>query len=144
MHRDGYKNFILKTLLKAPGYSMEVWEMIRKFEQLFMTGEGKIFIQREEIETDWGSEQRWKNELKWARKDLVLTGFLEKGSQHGVWELTGFGKQVAENLPRNMHFLYGQDATRTRTAIIALIESIKQIPNESRKIEMAKNLGINL
>lgn len=144
MHRDGYKNFILKTLLKAPGYSMEVWEMIRKFEQLFMTGEGNIFIQREEIETDWGSEQRWKNALKWARKDLVLTGFLEKGSQHGVWELTGFGKQVAENLPRNLHFLYGQDATRTMVAITALIQVLRQIPNEAIRIEMARSLEVIL
>lgn len=144
MHRDGYKNFILTTLLRSPGYSMEVWEIIRKFEQLFMTGEGKIFIKREEIHTDWGSEQRWKNELKWARKDLVLKGSLEKGAQHGVWKLTDFGRQVANNLPRNPNLLYGQDATRTRVAITAMIEAIRQIPNETIRIETARSLEIIL
>jgi len=123
---------------------MEVWEMIRKFEQLFITGEGKIFINREEIDTDWGREQRWKNELKWARKDLVLKGCLEKGTQHGVWELTDFGRQVANNLPKNPNLLYGHEATRTRVAITAMIKAIRQIPNETIRIETAKSLEIVL
>ncbi|MBV9852319.1 MAG: winged helix-turn-helix domain-containing protein [Armatimonadetes bacterium] len=45
-----------------------------------------------------GSEERIKNDIRWARKTLLKHGYLSHYSCHGYWRLTDKGRRYAERL----------------------------------------------
>jgi hypothetical protein len=46
---------------------------------------------RESIQTH--DEPRWRNTVRWARKDLTMMGLLAKDSPRGTWEITEDGRR---------------------------------------------------
>ena len=96
MKREHYKNFILKTLL-AGGSSMERRDVIRKFENKFLHGAGRVYLRPEEL-GDRGTDTYWGNELSWARNELKDAGLLKNNSPNGLWELTREGEKEASKL----------------------------------------------
>lgn len=97
MKREHYKNFIMKTLLNNGG-SMERRDVIRKFEDKFMHGDGRIYLRAKEF-GDRGTDTYWGNELSFARNTLKDEGLLKNNSPNGLWELTKEGETAARKLP---------------------------------------------
>jgi hypothetical protein len=110
MKREHYKNFIMKTLRENNG-SMERQDVIRKFEDKFLHGDGRQYLRDKEL-GDRGSVARWDNELSWAREDLKRQGLLKSNSPNGLWELTCAGETAAKALPPEDCLLYQDHALR--------------------------------
>ena len=104
MKRNHYKNFILKYLL-AGGGSMERRDVIRKFEDKFLHGDGKVYLRAKEL-GDRGADTYWGNELSFARNELKDEGLLKNNSPNGLWELTRDGAIAAGKLPEEDFALY--------------------------------------
>jgi len=48
-------------------------------------------------------ESKWRNWVRWVRKDLVKLGFIiPSNGERGVWELTDKGKEVADCYNRQL------------------------------------------
>jgi hypothetical protein len=110
MKREHYKNFILKTLLDTGG-SMERQDVIRKFEDKFLYGDGRIYLRTEEL-GDRGSDTHWGNELSWARNELKDEGLLKNNSPNGLWELSRKGERAVQELPPEDCLLYREHILR--------------------------------
>ena len=110
MKREHYGNFILKTLL-CNGGSMLRQEVIRKFEDKFLHGDGRCFIKANEL-GDRGTDTYWGNELSFARENLKIQGLLKNNSPNGLWELTCEGKKAAKELPPEDCLLYREHILR--------------------------------
>ena len=100
----------MKTLL-GNGGSMERQEVIRKFEDKFLHGDGRQYLRTKEL-GDRGSVPRWDNELSWAREDLKRQGLLQNNSPNGLWELTLAGEKAARGLPPEDCLLYREHILR--------------------------------
>lgn len=110
MKREHYKNFIMKTLL-GNGGTMERRDVIRKFEDKFIHGDGKCFIRAKEL-GDRGTDTYWGNELSFARNELKDKGLLKNNSPNGLWELTPAGEKAAQELPPEDYLLYREHILR--------------------------------
>ena len=110
MKREHYGNFILKTLL-CNGGNMARQEVIRKFEDIFLHGDGRCFIKANEL-GDRGTDTYWGNELSFARENLKIKGLLKNNSPNGLWELTCEGKKAASTLSSEDFILYGENIPR--------------------------------
>jgi len=110
MQREHYKNFIMKTLL-GNGGNMARQEVIIKFEDKFLHGDGRGYLRGKEL-GDRGTDTYWGNELSFARNELKDDGLLKSNSPNGLWELTREGEKAAQELPPEDCLLYREHMLR--------------------------------
>ena len=110
MKREHYKNFIIKTLRENDG-SMERRDVIGKFEDKFLHGDGRQYLRGKEL-GDRGTDTYWGNELSFARNELKDEGLLKNNSPNGLWELTRAGEKAAQELPPEDCLLYREHILR--------------------------------
>ena len=94
----------MKILLDHGG-SMERRDVIKKFEGKFVQGDGKIYLNPEEL-GDKEYEEHWYNALGWARSELRVEGLLHSRNPLGLWSLTAEGEKAANKLPNEDLELY--------------------------------------
>ena len=68
MKSENYKNFIMKTLLDNGG-SMERRDVMSKFKEKFLAGDGTIYVRADEL-IGKEYEDFWCNAISWARGEL--------------------------------------------------------------------------
>jgi len=57
----------------------------------FNIGAEERKIIQDELRKNGRAEPVWNNEVQWARKDLVIEGYVHAFAHHGVWRLTTNG-----------------------------------------------------
>ncbi len=57
-----------------------------------------IFTEQDKTMLPSGKELRWQNRTKWARNDLVESGYLKQDSPQGRWEISETGRQYYQTL----------------------------------------------
>lgn len=83
---------LLKVIADAGG-RLPLSEAIKRVEAFFpeLTEEDKL------QPLPSSKDKRWSNRVQWARKDLVLKGYLDREAPTGIWQITEQGKEYLES-----------------------------------------------
>lgn len=85
--------YLLEALcdIGGKGRSRDVVELVGEKMKNLLTDIDKTMLPS-------GKDVRWKNRTKWARNDLVESGYLKQDSPQGWWEISQSGRQYYQTL----------------------------------------------
>jgi restriction system protein len=85
--RAPYEYWVLHALVEAGGQAKTAWVCDYVFDKM----RSEIGPREREHQSKSG-EITWRNEVKWARKDMIEDGRMTKVSPRGVWKITEAGR----------------------------------------------------